>query len=55
MGVYLTILKYHYLQCCFTSVLECGWAFKTLHDLRNHIAQTYTGGEFGWGGTSVKE
>jgi hypothetical protein len=52
-------VKYHYSYCFFTYLVQRGWAHAQLLALRSPSGgrpgpETLSGGEFGWGGTSVK-
>lgn len=51
-------VKYHYSYCFFTYSVKRGWFYDQLLDLRSFAGRpglkTLSGGEFGWGGTSVK-
>ncbi len=51
-------VKYHYSHCFFTYPVERGWTYVQLLVLRSFAgrpgSETLSGGEFGWGGTSVK-
>ena len=51
-------VKYHYSYCFFTYSMKRGWIFVQLLVLRSFAGRpglkTLSGGEFGWGGTSVK-
>ena len=51
-------VKYHYSYCFFTYSMKRGWIFVQLLVLRSFAGRpglkTLPGGEFGWGGTSVK-
>ena len=51
-------VKYHYSYCFFTYSMERGWTSVQLLELRSFAGRpglkTLSGGEFGWGGTSVK-
>ena len=51
-------VKYHYSYCFFTYSMKRGWIIVQLLVLRSFAGRpglkTLSGGEFGWGGTSVK-
>lgn len=51
-------VKYHYSYCFFTYSMKRGWIRVQLLVLRSSAGRpglkTLSGGEFGWGGTSVK-
>lgn len=51
-------VKYHYSYCFFTYSVKRGWVYAQLLELRSLAGRpglkTLSGGEFGWGGTSVK-
>ena len=53
-------MKYHYLQCCFTySMMQRPGGLAVVLVLALIFSEraaweTTSGGEFGWGGTSVK-
>ena len=51
-------VKYHYSYCFSTYSVKRGWIFVQLLVLRSFAGRpglrTLPGGEFGWGGTSVK-
>jgi hypothetical protein len=51
-------VKYHYSYCFFTYSIARGWAVAQILDPRSLVGRpglkTLSGGEFGWGGTSVK-
>ena len=51
-------VKYHYSYCFFTYSIMRGWISVQLLELRSLVGRpglrTLSGGEFGWGGTSVK-
>ncbi len=51
-------VKYHYSYCFFTYSMKRRWIYVQLLVLRSFAGRaglkTLSGGEFGWGGTSVK-
>ena len=51
-------VKYHYSYCFFTYPVQRGWVHAQLLAPRSFAGrpgpETLSGGEFGWGGTSVK-
>jgi hypothetical protein len=51
-------VKYHYSYCFFTYSMKRGWTYVQLLVLTSFAGgpglKTLSGGEFGWGGTSVK-